>query len=106
MHVLTPDVPGTADALRPRLAARGRRLAESAKSDADPSQEAVPYAPHKQHREETPSEREGRSGWRDPEAMSSETQAALLELLSEPEGDEQEIIEYYQRLSESSQYYD
>lgn len=85
MQVLTPNGPGTTGTLRARPGQRGQGLAEVLKSDANPSRIGAPdTVPDEDDKREADDAGE-RANLHDSDTMSSETHAALLELLSEPE---------------------
>ena len=87
MYALTPYAPGPPTLPRGRAANRRLDLAATGKPSANPSKAGAPTVPRDHDRDDEP-EREDRERspcHEDGARMSSETQAALLELMAEPE---------------------
>lgn len=87
MYVLAPYAPGSPAPVRGRSADRRRDLAATGRASANPSRRAAPIAPHDNDRDDdaAPQSRERLPLHEDSARISSETQAALLELVPDPE---------------------
>jgi|GEM_PF-4103718 len=87
MYALTPYAPGPPTPPRGRSANRRLDLAATGKPSANPSKAGAPIVPRDHERDDEPEhEHRERAPWHeDGTRMSSETQAALLELMAEPE---------------------
>ncbi len=89
MYALTPYAPGPPTPPRGRAANRRLDLAATGKASANPSKAGAQPAPRdheREHDDEHERDRHGPPPWHEDGArMSSETQAALLELMAEPE---------------------
>ncbi len=87
MYVLAPYAPGSPAPVRGRSADRRRELAATGRVSANPPKSGAPIAPHGDDRDDPaePQSRERPPLHEDGARISSETQAALLELVPDPD---------------------